>query len=295
MTQAFANSHARGVIALELSSGREPTHPALPHTQAAELAEKVGRDLAQLVPAVRELELSLAGAHFDPAEALRPGWPLHRRLEELAARAPGRNDGPRLLAFGTDADGSVPLPFQADSGLRGGALRIVPFLLSGPDDTVQAVAAALEEVLLAQGMAQADTALLAQQGFGAEIEHARYLTGNDLAAMMSMQYDNQGLAPLWPLIETALLAPDQEEWLQTPPEPLLRYRDGEVRMALFDPASWCAHYAYDRQDCERLQRVYEQYLARQRQLAAVLEAHGLPVLYVHCESGQDAKQALLAA
>ncbi|TYD32119.1 hypothetical protein CEK63_19260, partial [Xanthomonas sontii] len=112
MTQASATRHAHGVIALELSSGREPAHPALPHAQAAELAEKVGRDLAQLVPAVRELELSLAGAHFDPAEALRPGWPLHRRLEELAARAPGRAEGPRLLAFGTDADGSVPLPFQ---------------------------------------------------------------------------------------------------------------------------------------------------------------------------------------
>jgi hypothetical protein len=26
------------------------------------------------------------------------------------------------------------------------------------------------------------------------IEHARYFTVNDLAAMMSMQYDNQGLA-----------------------------------------------------------------------------------------------------
>jgi len=68
-----------------------------------------------------------------------------------------------------------------------------------------------------------------------------------------------------------------------------------VRMALFDPASWCAHYAHDRQDCERLQRVYEHYLARQRQLAAVLEAHGMPVLYVHCEAGEDARQALLAA
>ncbi|KWV10659.1 hypothetical protein, partial [Xanthomonas translucens] len=203
--------------------------------------------------------------------------------------------GPRLLAFGADADGAVPLPFQADTALLGGALRVVPFLLSGPAETLPPVAEALEDLLLAQGMAQPDTALLAQQAFGAQIEHARYLTVNDLAAMMSMQYDNQGLAPLWPLIETALLAPEQEEWLASPPEPLLRYRDGEVRMALFDPAGWCAYYAHDRQDCERLQRVYEHYLARQRQLAAVLEAHGMPVLYVHCEAGQDARQALLAA
>lgn len=294
MSQADTSTNARGVIALELAGGAAPAHAALPHALAGELAEKVGRDLAQLVPAVRELELSLAGAHFDPAEVLRPGWPMHRRLDELRARAPGREAGPRLLAFGADADGSVPLPFQADAALLGGALRVVPFLLSGPAEAVRPVADALEELLLAQGMAQPDTALLAQQAFGAQIEHARYLTGNDLAAMMSMQYDNQGLAPLWPLIETALLAPDQEEWLAAPPEPLLRYRGGEVRMALFDPASWCAHYAYDRQDCERLQRVYEQYLARQRQLAAVLEAHGVPVLYVHCEAGQDARQALAA-
>ncbi|WP_068873509.1 hypothetical protein [Xanthomonas translucens] len=295
MSQAIASMNARGVIALELSAGRAPAHAALPHALAAELAEKVGRDLAQLVPAVRELELSLAGAHFDPAEVLRPGWPMHRRLDELRARAPGRDAGPRLLAFGADADGAVPLPFQADTALLGGALRVVPFLLSGPAETLQPVAEALEDLLLAQGMAQPDTALLAQQAFGAQIEHARYLTVNDLAAMMSMQYDNNGLAPLWPLIETALLAPDQEEWLASPPEPLLRYRDGEVRMALFDPAGWCAYYAHDRQDCERLQRVYEHYLARQRQLAAVLEAHGMPVLYVHCEAGQDARQALLAA
>ncbi|CTP86434.1 hypothetical protein A6R71_02825 [Xanthomonas translucens pv. arrhenatheri] len=295
MSQAIASMNARGVIALELSAGRAPAHAALPHALAAELAEKVGRDLAQLVPAVRELELSLAGAHFDPAEVLRPGWPMHRRLDELRARAPGRDAGPRLLAFGADADGSVPLPFQADTALLGGALRVVPFLLSGPAETLQPVAEALEDLLLAQGMAQPDTALLAQQAFGAQIEHARYLTVNDLAAMMSMQYDNQGLAPLWPLIETALLAPDQEEWLASPPEPLLRYRGGEVRMALFDPAGWCAYYAHDRQDCERLQRVYEHYLARQRQLAAVLEAHGMPVLYVHCEAGQDARQALQAA
>ncbi|QDI05033.1 MULTISPECIES: hypothetical protein [Xanthomonas translucens group] len=295
MSQAIASMNARGVIALELSAGLAPAHAALPHALAAELAEKVGRDLAQLVPAVRTLELSLAGAHFDPAEVLRPGWPMHRRLDELRARAPGRDAGPRLLAFGADADGTVPPPFQADAALLGGALRVVPFLLSGPAETLQPVAEALEDVLLAQGMAQPDTALLAQQAFGAQIEHARYLTVNDLAAMMSMQYDNQGLAPLWPLIETALLAPDQEEWLASPPEPLLRYRGGEVRMALFDPASWCAHYAHDRQDCERLQRVYEHYLARQRQLAAVLEAHGMPVLYVHCEAGQDARQALLAA
>ncbi|WIX06521.1 hypothetical protein [Xanthomonas oryzae] len=283
---------AMGVLALELTGASAPERGALAPEQAGMLAERIGRDLAQWIPEIRDLELSVALAHFDPAEVLRPGWPLHRRLEELQAHAPGRDQGPRVLAFGADAQGEIPLPFQADAQLVGGGLRVLPFLLSGDPQTVATVADAMEEVLLAQGMAQADTALLAQESFGARIEHARYLTVNDLAAMMSMQYDNQGLAPLWPLIEAALLAPHTEEWLEQAPEPVLRYIDGEVRIALFDPAGWCDHYAHDHENCERLRGVYEQFLSRQRQMAAVLEAHGVPVLYVHVLPGQDPRQAL---
>ena len=45
-------------------------------------------------------------------------------------------------------------------------------------------------------------------------------------------------------------------------------------------------------ECERMQRVYEHFLARQRQFAAVLEAHGIPVLHVHCNGTQDARTLL---
>ncbi|WP_305805073.1 hypothetical protein [Stenotrophomonas sp. YIM B06876] len=293
MSNSLSDMNALGVLALELAGGQNPDHAALSSLQSGELAALVGRDLAKLVPQVSELDLVFAGAHFDPAEVLRPGWPIHRRLQELQMRAPGRGQGARLLAFGADANGAVPLPLQADPELTGGGLRVVPFVLTGSDAAqTREVADALEEVLLANGMAQPDTALLAQTVFGAQIEHARYFTVHDLAAMMAMQYDNQGLAALWPLLETAMFAPDREQWLQSSPEPLLRYAQGEVRMALFDPAGWCAHYTFDQQDGERLQRIYDQYLMRQRQMAAVLEAHGLPVLYVHCEAGQDAAQLL---
>lgn len=293
MSKPDPGMNALGVLALELAGGDAPRHAALSSAQAGELAERIGRDLAKLVPGVSALDLVFFGAHFDPAEVLRPGWPIHRRLEELQMRAPGRNEGPRLLAFGTNAEGEVPLPLQADTSLTGGGLRVVPFVLTGSEVAqTQAVAEALEEVLLAQGMAGADTALLAQNAFGAQIEHARYFTVNDLAAMMSMQYDNQGLAALWPLIETAVLAPQAEEWLDAAPEPLLRYADGEVRMALFDPAGWCNFYNHGTGDCERLQGIYDQYLMRQRQMAAVLEAHGLPVLFVHCEPGQEPRELL---
>lgn len=284
----------RGVFALELAGGAEPGRAALAPEQAGELAAAVGRDLAALVDGVSGLELVLAAAHFDPAEALRPGWPLHQRLQELQARAPGRDSGPRVLAFGADAAGAVPLPFQADPALAGGGLRVLPFLLVGPADTIAAVGEALEEKLLQFGMATPTTALQAQDGFAARIEHARYFTAHDLAAMMAMQYENQNLGPLWRLVEAALLAPEAVEWLDSGAEPLLRLEGGEARMALFDPAGWCVHYRHGQGDCDRLQRVYELFLARQRQFAAVLEAHGIPVLYVHCNGQSDAR-ALLAS
>ena len=283
-----------GVIALELAAGHAPQRAALSAADASELAEKLGRDLAAHAPQVRDLDLVFAAAHFDPAEALRPGWALHQRLRELHQRAPGRGEGARLIAFGADETGDIPMPLQADDGLRGGLLRVLPFLLSGDDHTVDAVGERLESVLLETGMAQADTALLAQNAFGAQVEHARYMTLHDLAAMTAMQYEHGGLGPLWPVIETALMAPTEEYWLDTVPEPLLRYAGGDVHIALFEPAAWRARYASQEATDERLERAYQHFQARQQQIAAVLEAHGVPVTFAHCPGNTDARDALQA-
>lgn len=285
--------HVRGAFALEISAGGAPAAAALPQDAAGRLAEMLARDLRTLVPGAEALDLSLAAAHFDPAEVLRPGWPLHQRLDELRQRAPGAGQGPRVIVFGADRQGNVPLPFRAEQGLHGGAMRVLPFLLSGSQETVDALRPLFEEALLDRGMAGADTALLAQQAFGARVEHARYLTVHDLAALMALQYQNQGLHRLWPVIETALLAPAGEEWLDEPPEPLLRYAAGEVQMALLDPAAWRQRHAgHVHGDADRLERAYGYFQARQRQIAAVLEAHGIPVTFAYCSGAEDARETL---
>lgn len=278
-------THLFGVMALELTPGTQPGRQVLPQTDAGRLAALLGRDLGALVPEVRELELAFAAAHFDPAEILRPGWPLHRRLDELRQRAPGRHDGPRMIAFGADPQGEAPLPLHDEADLQGGSLRVLPFLLVGDAGIAQAVSSRLEDILLDRGMAQADTALCAQEAFGTRIEHARYLTVHDLTAMTALQYRNEGLEPLWPVIETALLAPQDEIWLDAPPEPLLRYLDGEAKIALFSPDSWRQRYLPGSAiDADALARRFEHFEARQRQIAAVLQAHGVPVTFVHCAS-----------
>ncbi len=283
-----------GVMALECTHDARIQHDALRAADAATLANLLGRDLGMLVPAVRDLDLAVAAVHFDPAEILRPGWPLHARLNDLRLRAPQHVQGARVIALGADVQGDVPEMFRADTAMRDGALRVLPFVLGGDAGVITDVSQSLEDNLLDLGMAKADTALHAQDTFGAKIEHARYLTIYDLAAMTGLQYRNQGLDHVWLLLETVLLQPDAEAWLDAQPEPLVRYVGREARMALFTPGAWRTRYAFDWPDGDsaRLERGYEYFEARQRQVASILQAHGVPVMFVHCEDAAQAREAL---
>jgi hypothetical protein len=292
MSDARHNSGNRivaGALALELAPGSSAAADRLAQADAGRLGERIAADLASFHPDASRLELALVGAHYDPVEALRPGWPLHHELDQLAARAPGDRDGDRrgsvaggrIVAFGAH-DGSLPGVLAPDPAHAGGPLRVLPFVLGGDPEIVAIVGDAFERDLVETGMAGAATALMAQDLFGLRIEHARYLTLHDLLAMTALQYEHAGLAPLWPLLEAALLAPGGEEWLDAPPEPLAHYRDGEVRIALFSPAAWHARYVPGEPDDARLGRGFELFQARQRQFAAVLGAHAVPVMFAHC-------------
>jgi hypothetical protein len=243
-----------------------------------------------MAPKVRDLDFVFGAAHFDPAELLRPGWPMHRRLRELHARAP-RAEGPRIIVFGANANGTVPQPLRAELELHGGPMRVLPFAFFGDADDVRAVGLRLEDTLLERGMAGAATALQAQEGFAARIEHARYLTVHDLAAMTAAQYEHVGLKRLWPLIEAALLAPQREAWLDASPEPLLRYADGKVRFAQFDFDAWRRFDAIERERDgtadDDARRRYTYFQARQRQYRVVLQTHGIEVESVSCSGRQD--------
>src|SRR5690606_41880381 len=68
------------------------------------------------------------GAHYDPIELLRPAWPLHAELDQLAARAPRRGIGAgegRVIAFGSHA-GKLPGALSPSAEHAGGPLRLVP-------------------------------------------------------------------------------------------------------------------------------------------------------------------------
>ena len=293
-----------GAFALELSPGTGVARDLLAADTAGELAARVARDLSKLVPDAAGLDLALLAGLFDPVELLRPGWPLHRELERLVAQAPGAEGG-RVIAFGgggadvdteagTVAGNDAPANLRPDPSFAGGVLRLLPFVLRGDASLAARVGEQLEAVLLDTGMAGADTALLAQDAFGATIEHARYLTVHDLAAMIAMQYENVGLGALWPVLETALLSPGQECWLDQPPEPMLRLVDGQARIAMLDDDAWLALQPQALRDAEssRIERGFVRFQMRQRQIAALLEAHGIPATFDHCPPGLDPRSVL---
>src|SRR4249919_457378 len=162
-------SSCHGVLALELKPGAVPARLVLEQAAAESLAAGVARDLARFDGAAAELDLGLLAAAYDPVELLRPGWPLHRELERLVAQAPGAGL-PRVIAF-ADREGRLPENLQPHADYAGGAFRLLPFVLRGPRAQLRALEAHFETVLLETGMADAGTALAAQQAFGVAVEH----------------------------------------------------------------------------------------------------------------------------
>lgn len=292
-------SRVLGALALELVPGSRAARDAVAQAGAGDLAALVAADLAKFAPEAASLDCTLVAAHFDPVELLRPGWPLHQELWQLAAKAPrAPGGGPRILAFGSH-EGRLPGALSPAPEYSGGPLRLLPYVLDGDPATVARVAARCEADLMEEGMAGAGAALAMQDAFGMRVEHARHLTVHDLCALTAMQYEHAGLAPLWPLLEAALLSPAREAWLDAPPEPLLRYADGIVRMAMFTPAAWRARYAPHAPatgDSDQAQtglaRLYAHFEARQRQFTSLLRAHGVAVEFIHCQG--DARAELEA-
>lgn len=274
MTESDTLFH--GAVALELVAGAEPQRLRLDREAAARCADGIANDLARLLPEAAGLDLAVAAALFDPAELLRPGWPVHAAIAALAARAPGTRGG-RVLAFGARDGRMLDAGLEPDQALAGGPLRVLPWQLSGPAPAVAAASARLEELLLDRGMAEAATALALQDAFGVALEHVRLATLNDLLALTAMQYRHAALEGAWAVIEAALLTPSGTVETRSDGPPLA-WRDGRALLGSLDLPAWRASALIDAESgSEDAARAYRYWQMRERQLAAVLQAHGLQV------------------
>jgi hypothetical protein len=257
------------VLALELSPGEQPRQLTLGREEAAELAALVADDLRALVPEVAQARLALAGSTFDAVELLRPGFPVWATLDELARRIP-RGQLENVVAFGTH-DGHMPAqPLEPDPHYMGGAMRFVPLSLLAPEALAGELSDRLEMELVGRGEAGARTADWLMRCFGIRLEHARFLSRNDLLALTCVQYEHVNLAPLWQLLEAALLTPYRTETVLSARGLSLRYADGKILAQ--SPAQWLAHQSGN--VAER-RHAFAGVMFELRQYNALLHAHGL--------------------
>lgn len=266
------------VLALELSPGEHPQRLTLSRDEAAELAALVADDLHALVPEIAQARLTLGGAVFDAVELLRPGFPVWATLDELARRVP-RGQLENVVAFGHH-EGRMPAqPLEPDLAYADGPLRLLPLSILAPEGIADALSERIEVELVGRGEAGARTADWLMRAFGIRLEHARYLSRNDLLALTCVQYEHVNLAPLWQMLEAAMLTPYRPETTLSARGLALRYADGTIWMQ--SPAQSLATQAGT--PAER-SHAFAGAVFELRQYAALLQAHGLPL---HLDSGSS--------
>ena len=247
------HSICSGLLAVELVPEGRPAGLTLPVDSADLLGDAITADLMRLLPGADQMGLAVAAALYDPAQLMRPGWPLFAELARLYARTQRGGWMPAVSCFGAAAGRMADPGLEPDASLIGSPLLLIPWALIGADLDAARINAEMEKSFTEKGLAEARTSLLLNEAFSIRVEHARYLTRLDLCAITAMQYENVGLAALWALIECALLSPQKTEEIDTPGGGVYRWQGGQVS------------------------RVQAGTVAEVRQYSAILAAHGIEV------------------
>ena len=271
------------VLAMEPVAGEAAARQTLTRDEAAELVELIAADLHAVVPQVDAARLALAGALFDTVELLRPGFPVWHTLEDLARRVP-RAHLNHVVAFGTH-EGQMPAPALEPSPLYAeGPMRLLPLLLLAPAELAETLSAEIEVQLVGRGATGNATADWLMRTLGLRLEHARYFSRGDLMAMVSVQYEHANLAPMWQLLEAALLTPAREEATMSLRGLALRYAHGEVLAQ--PPAAWLAAQDVPADPRARAHD-FAGILFELRQYMALLGAHGVALRLDAAEAVHD--------
>lgn len=194
--------------------------PAIPNAYferslAAPLANQLAFELGKHLPSLEHLGLVWMAACYDQAQILRPGWPVHHALVELYRAGTATSQSPQVMSLQA-LRGNAPVPALAvEEQLLGGAMVLVPFALVGEGEALAKARVILEERLLDTGLADARTALMLNHALGADAEHARLMTLDDLAALSSMQWRNAGLDGAWQVLEQALFGAGDGQWVES--------------------------------------------------------------------------------
>ena len=272
--------------------GENASRPALLDRSAAEqVLAHVAADLTSMFPAINRCALSMAGALFDQTQMLRPQLPVFSALKSLQQSAnPGGDFQPRLLSIGT-SDGQMPLPdLQPFENIPLGLLQILPILISGPAKDVDGLAQEMEHRFIETGQLSAHSAKGLEAHFQVSVNHARFMTINDLNALLHLQLKHYGFLPLWELLDAAMTPPASALEVSTDGGLTFKWQDGIVH-SFFESFDWWAQYGSGADlaaDDQQLQAAYSDWTQEYRVYLTMLSAHGVKVCQ-HLPGLEDAE------
>ena len=263
-------------LALEpVLEGARPPAP-LSREQAEELAGAIGEDLVRILgDEVQACGLVVIGALYDISELVRPGLPMVETLFELyRGSLRGGMFTPQLLAIGGSAD-RFPVPGIAPLRRPGsGPMLAIPLLFVGEKEQIRQVQQRLETELLEKGRAEFRTDLCVRRLFGAQPENLAYATLNDLCALLKIQLDHSGMAPLWNVLEGALFRPEETHEIRLDTGNQFIQRGNSVYSAFYTFDQWAERDELAGDDAFGS---YALWLKQQRIVEAGAGAHGLDV------------------
>lgn len=276
--------HHRILVAIETDPlryhGENAARPARADRSGAEqLLAHVAADLAEQLPGAQRCVLTLPGALYDQTQLLQPGYPLFETLESLAESSlAGRDFEPRLLSFGSDAEGRMPAPaLEPARDVPPALLQVLPAVMSAPASVLEPLAEASEHRFLESGQLSPQSAKALEAQFGIGVTHARLMTVTDLHAMLRLQLENFGFAGLWTLLDAALEASQPVE-VSTDRGHRFAYRDGSVTGEFQTFDHWARDGAGKDLPAERqaLAAAYADWTREFRQYLTTLSAHAVP-------------------
>jgi len=259
----------------------------LSRQDCATLANALAQDLVRQAERASECLLVVGGGLLEPGELLRPGLPCWEALSDLsrsAARSP--DQGGQILAIGAH-QGRLPDERLTPTGDPiHGQLLALPVLLRGPDSLIEQLEEILEADLFERGGLHPPSRAAFSQATGLDTGHGQWMTLNDFIALTHVQMDTAGLGAFWPVVEHALVRPEepatfelpgplQADWNADPAEVRIRFRTfNDQAASIEDYALWTRAF---------------------RSLTALLSVHGMDTGIISDHTVDNDRQALVEA
>jgi len=280
----------RILVAIETDAtryyGADARRPAtLDSVQSEQMLAHLSADLRALLPGVTACSLIAAGAVYDQTQLLRPGFPVYHALEAVAGEglkhAESSRFTPRLVSIGAK-QGSLPVAeLQPLPDVPLSLMQLLPVVLHGPPAAVAELGQAMEYRFLEEGQLSAHSAAWLETAFDVRINHARFMTLTDFNAMLRMQLEHFGFLPLWQLLDAALNGAGSAVSVSDRQGQVFELRDGVVHAGFQTFDHWANAGAGAGLPAVRQQlaAAYADWTREQRQYAATLAAHGLPMRF----------------